>query len=122
MKMTYFVLGTNDMPRAIAFYDAFFEDSGMKKIYSEGRMTLWKGDDFMFAVAEPYDGQPATQGNGTMVGFELGSAAEVEKSCMQRPWPWAARTRASPACARAVSPPTCGTSTATSSVCLNDRG
>lgn len=67
------------MIAAIQFYDAFFEGSGISKAYSEGRMTLWTGEDFMFAVAEPFDGEAATNGNGTMVGFNLGSSTEVEK-------------------------------------------
>lgn len=78
MKMNYFVFGTNDMESAVQFYDAFFEDSGVAKVYSEGRMTLWACDDFMFAVAEPFDGDAATNGNGTMAGFNLASADEVE--------------------------------------------
>lgn len=51
----------------------------MNKIHAEGRMTLWGGDDFMFALAEPFDGKEATTGNGTMVGFNLGSSSEVER-------------------------------------------
>lgn len=77
MKMNYFVLGTNDMKLAVKFYDQLFKGSEMKKLNAEGRMTLWGGSDFMFALAEPFDGKPATSGNGTMVGFNLGSSSEV---------------------------------------------
>ena len=77
MKMNYFVLGTNNMALAVNFYDQLFSGSEMKKLNAEGRMTLWGGSDFMFALAEPFDGQQATSGNGTMVGFNLGSSAEV---------------------------------------------
>ena len=77
--MNYFVLGTNNMQSAIQFYDALFEGSEMQKLHSAGRMTLWGGEDFMFAVAEPFDGEEATAGNGTMVGFNLGSSSEVER-------------------------------------------
>jgi len=79
MKMNYFVFGTNDLQRAIAFYDAIFEGSGVSKIHSEGRMTIWAGDGFMFGVAEPYNGEAATFGNGTMLGLNLGSPAEIER-------------------------------------------
>ncbi len=78
MKMNYFVFGTNDMPAAVAFYDLIFADCGMTKLYDEGRMTLWGGDEFMFALAEPFDGNAATAGNGNMVGFNLESSAHVE--------------------------------------------
>ncbi len=79
MKMNYFVFGTNDMPRAIAFYDAWFAGTGVNKIHSAGRMTLWASEQWMFAVAEPFDGQPATHGNGTMLGLNLDSAQEVDR-------------------------------------------
>ncbi|MEH6649076.1 MAG: VOC family protein [Motiliproteus sp.] len=79
MKMNYFVFGTNQMPQATAFYDQLFDGSGVNRIHSEGRMTLWAGEDFMFALAEPFDGNEATAGNGTMVGINLGSASEVDR-------------------------------------------
>lgn len=79
MKMNYFVLGTNDQQSAVAFYDAFFEDTDINKIDAQGRMTLWTGKDFMFAIAEPFDGEKATAGNGSMVGFNLGSSSEVTR-------------------------------------------
>ena len=77
--MNYFVVGTNNMQAAIEFYDSLFEETEMNQIVSGGRMTLWQGEDFMFAVAEPFNGEPATAGNGTMVGFNVGSAEEVSK-------------------------------------------
>lgn len=79
MKMNYFVFGTNDMKSAVAFYDTLFEGSEMKKVHGEGRMTLWAGEGFFFALAEPFDDNEATAGNGTMVGFNLKSSAEVER-------------------------------------------
>jgi predicted lactoylglutathione lyase len=79
MKMNYFVFGTNNMQQAVKFYDSLFESSGINKVHSEGRMTLWSDQDFMFAVAEPFDGNEATFGNGTMVGFALGSSSKVER-------------------------------------------
>lgn len=77
MKMNYFVFGTNNMQLAVKFYDALFQNIDITKLNDEGRMTLWAGSDFMFALAEPFDGETATAGNGTMVGFNLGSSEEV---------------------------------------------
>ncbi|MEZ5517878.1 MAG: VOC family protein [Gammaproteobacteria bacterium] len=76
--MNYFVFGTNNKKSAIAFYDALFDGHDINRIYSEGRMTLWAGDDFLFGIAEPYDGNPASNGNGTMLGFNVGSSDAVE--------------------------------------------
>ena len=79
MKMNYFVFGTNDMQKAVGFYDALFEGSEVNKIHSEGRMSVWANEEFMFGVAEPFDGKEATNGNGTMLGLNVGSAEEVSR-------------------------------------------
>ena len=49
----------------------------LASFYSEGRMTLWADEDFMFATAEPFDEKAANNGNGTLAGFNLGSSIEV---------------------------------------------
>ena len=79
MKMNYFVFGTNDKQKAVSFYDDFFEDCGLTKIHDEGRMTLWVNEEFMFAVAEPFDGEVASNGNGTMLGLNVDSSEEVDR-------------------------------------------
>ena len=77
MKLNYFVVGTNNKPAAVTFYESLFTDTGLTQIYSDSRMTLWQGSEFLFAVALPFDGESATHGNGTMVGFNVDSAEEV---------------------------------------------
>jgi len=77
MKMNYFVVGTNNLEAAIEFYDSIFEGTGVNRVPSTERMTYWLGEDFAFAVAIPFDEEPATNGNGTMVGFGVGSTDEV---------------------------------------------
>jgi len=79
MKMNYFVVGTNDMAAATAFYDALFAHAGLKGVSPTDRMTYWLGEDFAFATALPFDTKPATIGNGTMVGFSVGSQSEVTR-------------------------------------------
>lgn len=77
MKMNYFVVGTNDMDAAKAFYNALFAQSGMQCMAPSDRMTYWLGEDFAFAAAKPFDTKPATIGNGTMVGFCVGNHKDV---------------------------------------------
>lgn len=78
MQMNYFVAGTNNMAAATAFYDQLFGHVGIAQAMRTERMTYWLGDGFAFAVAEPFDGEPATHGNGTMIGFNVGSADQVD--------------------------------------------
>ena len=77
--MNYFVFGTNNMTAAVKFYDVLFEGSKLTKLHDQGRMTLWGGEDFMFALAEPFDGNEASNGNGTMLGLNVDSASEVDR-------------------------------------------
>jgi len=79
MKMNYFVFGTNNMKKAVSFYDELFGGCGLNKIHGQGRMTLWGNEGFMFALAEPFDGNPATNGNGTMLGLHVDSIDEVNR-------------------------------------------
>ena len=79
MKMNYFVVGTNNMEAATQFYDSLFAESALQKLTPTARMTYWLGEDFAFAAALPFDEKPATHGNGTMVGFSVDSAEEVER-------------------------------------------
>ncbi|KID57604.1 glyoxalase [Pseudoalteromonas luteoviolacea] len=81
MKMNYFVVGTNDMPAAINFYNALFEHTPFTQTYATDRMTFWQAEDpdAAFAVATPFNQEAATNGNGTMLGFNVGSADEVTR-------------------------------------------
>lgn len=79
MKMSYCVLGTNNMEAAISFYDALFDQSDFQRLPSTDRMTYWQDGEAAFAVALPFDGEQATNGNGSMVGFNVGSQDEVKR-------------------------------------------
>ena len=74
MMFSYMVLGTNDLPRAIAFYDAALAPLGHARIDDydpDGSSAAWGIDDPgpHLWVTRPFDGQPATVGNGVMVSF-----------------------------------------------------
>lgn len=79
MKINYFVLGTNDMQAAIKFYDSLFAQTELKQVLTNDRMTYWQGGEYTFALATPFNELPASNGNGTMVGFDVGSDAQVKR-------------------------------------------
>ena len=79
MKLDYCVLGTNNIEKAIEFYDSLFEQTELNKVLSTERMTFWQCEDFAFAIAKPFNGEPASNGNGTMIGLNVGSAEEVKR-------------------------------------------
>ena len=63
----YTTLGTNDLEKAVAFYDALFADLGLRKIEPNERLVMWssKAGAAMLGIIKPFDGQAATPGNGT---------------------------------------------------------
>lgn len=79
MKMNYFVVGTNDLDASKTFYTSLFAQCGVQCVSPTDRMTYWLGQDFAFATAIPFDTEPASVGNGTMVGFCVGTDEDVNR-------------------------------------------
>lgn len=77
MKMMYTTIGTNDMNKAVAFYDALFDSVQIEKWIPDGRIVVYKGEGFLFGIAEPFDEQKATPGNGAMLGFMMDSIPQI---------------------------------------------
>ena len=78
----YVTLGTNDLPRATAFYDALWAEIGIKRLLAFGdRGHGWATamDKPMLCLFKPYDGKPATVGNGVMVGIAVDSRDKVDR-------------------------------------------
>lgn len=75
----YVTLGTNDLPRAAAFYDALLAEIGAKRVMELGRGYGWGTGPKspMFAILTPFDKQPATVGNGVMISFAVDSKDKV---------------------------------------------
>lgn len=79
--IAYTCLGTNDLERARSFYDALFESIGIGRLMDWGEQGSAWGTDFtrpLFGVLTPWDRQPASVGNGTMVAIACGSPAQVD--------------------------------------------
>ena len=76
----YVTLGTNDLPRAAAFYDALLGEIGAKRLMDFGRGIAWGTamDKPSLAMMKPFDGRPATVGNGVMVAIGVDSPAKVD--------------------------------------------
>ena len=77
----YVTLGTNDLKKAAAFYDALLAEIGAKRTMDFGTFIVWgnnpKGAGL--ALTQPYDKKAATVGNGVMVALSVDSKAMVDK-------------------------------------------
>jgi len=75
----YVTLGSDDIPRAAAFYDALFAVIGATRQWESDKSVAWSTapDQPTLCVNKPFDGKPATVGNGSMVSFYVTSAELV---------------------------------------------
>jgi len=76
----YVTLGTNDMARACAFYDALLGELGAKRIMEGERFVAWGTamQSPSLGVITPYDGKEACRGNGSMVALVVRTPAQVD--------------------------------------------
>jgi predicted enzyme related to lactoylglutathione lyase len=76
----YVTVGTNDMPRAAAFYDALLATLGAKRFMESDRYIFWAVSPTQpsLGIIKPHDGNPATIGNGVMVALAVNSKEKVD--------------------------------------------
>ena len=83
--LTYITIGTNDLQRAAAFYDAIFKVLGYSRLPAWTKDWAMWGDEnnpdegFSFCICPPFDRQPATAGNGTMFALRAANAELVRR-------------------------------------------
>jgi len=78
---SHIMLGSHDIERSKAFYDAVLETLGVRAGKVDGSRVFWKSQTGMFpvfSVTLPINGEAATVGNGGTVGFMCSSPEQVE--------------------------------------------
>lgn len=78
--LAYVTLGTNDLPRASAFYDELLALLGGRRFMDEEQFIAWVTKEELagLAVTKPFDGNTATVGNGVMVALQAESREQVD--------------------------------------------
>ena len=76
----YVLLGTGDIGRAAAFYDALLGVIGAGRFMESERFIAWAvaPDKPSLGVCLPYDGKAASVGNGTMIALTVDSRDKVD--------------------------------------------
>jgi len=80
--ISHITLGTNDYERASRFYDAVLNPLGFSRVPKPaGKPPLYavNGEMPHLYLYKPYDGRPATWGNGTHVAFKANTRQAVDK-------------------------------------------
>ena len=77
----YVTLGTNDLARAAKFYDALLGEVGAGRFMETDKFIVWGtgSNSAGLCAITPYDGNPATVGNGVMVAIAMDSTEKVDR-------------------------------------------
>ncbi|MEM9617269.1 MAG: VOC family protein [Pseudomonadota bacterium] len=77
----YVTLGTNDIQKASAFYDALMGEMGAKRMMESDSFVAWNTGPGQpgVSVIKPNDGKAATVGNGTMIAIACDKPETVDK-------------------------------------------
>jgi predicted lactoylglutathione lyase len=75
----YVTLGTNDLARAAAFYDALAGAMGVGRAMETEKFIAWGAPNAaMLFLIKPADGKAATVGNGVMAALNAKDPAQVD--------------------------------------------
>jgi len=75
----YVTLGTNNKEKAEKFYDALLKEIGGARFMETEQFTAYATtpEQSGIGITKPFDGKPATVGNGTMVALKVDSPDKV---------------------------------------------
>ena len=75
----YVTLGTNDLARAAAFYDAIAKELGTGRMMENDQFIAWGTPGGAgIGLTKPFNGKPASVGNGVMVALVVDSEDKVK--------------------------------------------
>lgn len=72
---SHVMIGSNDLERSKQFYDALFTKPG--RTDDKGRLSYGRRGA-VFMVSAPINGEAATHGNGSTIGFAFDTPEEVD--------------------------------------------
>jgi catechol 2,3-dioxygenase-like lactoylglutathione lyase family enzyme len=77
----YVTLGTHDLARGAPFYDAIAKELGTTRMMEGEQFIAWgkPGLGAGIGLTKPFDGKPATVGNGSMVALAAADKAQVDR-------------------------------------------
>ncbi|OEC44080.1 glyoxalase [Pseudomonas sp. 1D4] len=67
--LSHISLGSNDFDRAVAFYDRVLATLGCRRVLEHPGAVAYGREYPEFWIQRPFNGAPASVGNGTHIGF-----------------------------------------------------
>ena len=79
--IVHICMGTNDLERSARFYDAITHELGFGRRHQTETALYWINPDsgIGFAITRPFNGEPATVGNGTMATLAVQDTDMVDR-------------------------------------------
>lgn len=75
---SHVMIGTNDLDQAKAFYDALLATLGVPAGTVDRHRIFYRTSSGVLGVSLPIDGQPATFGNGSTLGFACSTPEQAD--------------------------------------------
>jgi catechol 2,3-dioxygenase-like lactoylglutathione lyase family enzyme len=75
---SHVMIGTNDLEKAKAFYDALLGTLGVRPAKVDGHRIFYFTKTGVFSVSKPINGEPATHANGGTIGFAAESPEQAD--------------------------------------------
>ena len=76
----YITLGTNDMEKSAKFYDELLAELGAARFMEMENFIAWATSPGQpgLSITKPFDGNPATVGNGVMIALAVENTDQVD--------------------------------------------
>ena len=75
---SHVMIGTNDLEKAKAFYDALLGTLDIRPARVDGHRIFYITKTGIFSVSKPINGEPATHANGGTIGFAANSPEQAD--------------------------------------------
>jgi catechol 2,3-dioxygenase-like lactoylglutathione lyase family enzyme len=78
VMFSHVMLGVNDLEVSKKFYDALLGTLGVAPGVANKNRYFYRSPTGTFGITTPIDGEPATHGNGSTLGFTMQSPEQAE--------------------------------------------
>jgi catechol 2,3-dioxygenase-like lactoylglutathione lyase family enzyme len=75
---SHVMLGVNDLERSRKFYDVLLGTLDVKPGFANKNRYFYRSANSTFAISTPINGEPATHGNGSTIGFYATSPEQAD--------------------------------------------